>query len=92
MSPFGRVRQRPKGLRHAAGVGQQNDLEQDLGMKGGCSALVVVVTCIKDRHIEMLVHHLAEGVLERARYQLIFLEWFAFCHRIHLACKTHRLG
>ena len=41
---------------HAPGVGKQNDLEQDLGMDGGCAVLVVVVTRIKDGQIEMFLH------------------------------------
>lgn len=80
------------GTDHAPGIGQQNDLEQDLGMDGGCAGLVVVAARIKDRQVKMLLHQFADRVLQRTwdklvlqgdreHYQLIFVEWFEFCHR-----------
>jgi hypothetical protein len=84
---------------HASGVGEQDDFEQDLGMDGGCANLVVVVTRIKDGEVEVLVHQFADGVLERSwddlvlqgdweHDQLIFVEWFEFCHRSPLSYRT----
>ena len=40
---------------HPLGVRQQNNLEQDLGMNGGCASLVVVVACIEHRQVDVLV-------------------------------------
>ena len=68
-------------------------------MDGGGAGFVVVVARIKDRQIDMLVHQFADGVLQRARDklvlqgnrehdQLIFVEWFEFCHRSPLSDRT----
>ena len=87
------------GADHAPGVGKQNDLEQDFGMDGSCTGFVVVVACIKDGQINMLVHQFADGVLQCTwdklvlqgngeHDQLIFVEWFEFCHCSPLAYRT----
>jgi hypothetical protein len=80
------------GTDHPFGVGQQNDLEQDLGMDGGCAGVVVVVACVKHRQIDMFLHQLADGVFQRTWHklvlqgnwehdQLIFIAGFEFRHR-----------
>ena len=76
---------------HAPGVGKQYDFEQDLGMDGSSTGLIVVVARIKDGQVEMLLHQFADGVLQGTRDklvlqgnwqhdQLIFIAWFVFCH------------
>jgi hypothetical protein len=68
-------------------------------MDGGRARFVVVVTRIKDGQVDMLVHQFADGVLQCARDklvlqgngehdQLIFVEWFEFCHRSPLSYRT----
>ena len=65
-------------------------------MDGGRTARVVIISPSKHRQVNMLVHQLTDGVLERARHQLIlqrnrqhdqliFVEWFVFCHRGYLS-------
>jgi hypothetical protein len=80
------------GTDHPPRVGQQNNLEQDFGMDGSCAGLVVIVSSFKDREIDMLVHQLADSMIQRTRDklvlegnrehdQLIFIAGFDFCHR-----------
>jgi hypothetical protein len=79
------------GTDHASGAGKQYDFEQDLGVDGGSTDLVVVVARIKDGQVEVFVYQFADGVLEgiwnklvlqgdREHDQLVFVEWFEFCH------------
>jgi hypothetical protein len=56
---------------HAFGVGQQDDLEQDLGMDGCCAGHIVFVAFIEDRQIDVLIHQSVDGVLQCPRNQLV---------------------
>ena len=59
------------GTDHAFGVSQQDDLQQDLGMDGGCAGLIVFVAFIKDRQVDVLIHQSVDGVLQGSRNQLV---------------------
>lgn len=87
---------------HTFGVCQQNDLEQYFGMDRGRANHIVVVAHIKYRQVDMLVHQLADGVLQCPRYklvlerngehhQLIFVAWFEFCYRFLCRIEPYRI-
>ena len=49
---------------HALGVGQQDNLQQDLGMDGCRTGHIVFVAFIEDRQIDVLVHQSVDGVFQ----------------------------
>jgi hypothetical protein len=80
------------GTDHAPGIGEQYDFEQDFGVEGGCTGIVVLVSPFKHREIEMIFHQFVDRVFQCPRYelvlqgdgehdQLIIIARFEFSHR-----------
>ena len=56
---------------HPTGVPEQNHLEKHRWVVGKSSGLIVVVSMFEDRQIDLIVHQVADRVLNRPQHNLI---------------------
>ena len=74
---------------YAAGIGKENNLEQDTGIIGRSTGFIVVEPGIKDGQVKFMIDEITEGVLEGAFLNLFIEEdgnelplgvrvWFVF--------------